>query len=81
MSLTLRPGTAPATTRRRAAFPVLDRRRAAELFTDDSGAATAEYAIATMAAVAFAGLLVVIMRSDEVRGILTDLVRRALTVA
>ena len=27
------------------------------------------------------GLLVVLMRSDEVRGILTDLVRRALTVA
>ncbi len=48
---------------------------------DDTGAATAEYAIATMAAVGFAGLLVVIMRSDEVRGILTDLVRRALTVA
>ena len=35
---------------------------------------------ATVAAVAFASLLVVIMRSDEVRGILTDLVRRALTV-
>ena len=34
----------------------------------------------TAAAVAFAGLLVIIMRSDEVRGILTDLVRRALTV-
>lgn len=51
------------------------------LLEDDAGAATAEYAIATMAAVAFAGLLVVIMRSDEVRGILTDLVRRALTVA
>lgn len=48
---------------------------------DDRGAATAEYAIATMAAVGFAGLLVVIMRSDEVRGILTDLVRRALTFA
>ncbi|SFN34961.1 DUF4244 domain-containing protein [Mycetocola miduiensis] len=47
---------------------------------DDSGAATAEYAIATMAAVGFAGLLVAIMRSDEVRGILTDLIRRALTV-
>jgi hypothetical protein len=46
----------------------------------DEGAATAEYAIATMAAVAFAGLLVAIMRSDEVRGILEDLVRRALTV-
>jgi Flp pilus assembly pilin Flp len=52
-----------------------------KLLEDDTGAATAEYAIATMAAVAFAGLLVVIMRSDEVRGILTDLVRRALTVA
>ncbi len=45
----------------------------------DSGAATAEYAIATMAAVGFAGLLVVIMQSDEVRQILTDLVRSALT--
>jgi Flp pilus assembly pilin Flp len=54
-------------------------------FTDvednESGAATAEYAIATMAAVGFAGLLVIIMRSDEVRGILTDLVRSALTFA
>ncbi|RWZ68766.1 DUF4244 domain-containing protein [Labedella populi] len=46
---------------------------------DDDGAATAEYAITTMAAVAFAGLLVAIMRSDEVRGILTELVRRALS--
>ncbi len=45
----------------------------------EEGAATAEYAIATMAAVGFAGLLVVIMRSDEVRGILTELVRNALT--
>jgi Flp pilus assembly pilin Flp len=66
-------------------IPTLTSRRAARLFADhaadDTGAATAEYAIATMAAVAFAGLLVVIMRSDEVRTILTDLVRRALTVA
>ena len=45
----------------------------------EEGSATAEYAIATMAAVGFAGLLVVIMRSDEVRGILTDLVRNALS--
>ena len=73
---------------RTTSLPRLTRRRAARLFAvpraderDDAGAATAEYAIATMAAVAFAGLLVVIMRSDEVRGILTDLVRRALTVA
>lgn len=47
---------------------------------DETGAATAEYAIATMAAVGFAGLLVVILRSDEVRGILTDLVRHALSI-
>lgn len=47
--------------------------------SSEEGAATAEYAIATMAAVGFAGLLVVIMRSDEVRGILTELVRNALT--
>ncbi|TFC18184.1 DUF4244 domain-containing protein [Cryobacterium algoritolerans] len=46
----------------------------------DVGAATAEYVIATMAAVGFAGLLIVILRGDEVRGILTDLVRNALTV-
>lgn len=49
------------------------------LKNDDTGSATAEYAIATMAAVGFAGLLVVIMRSDEVRGILEDLVRNALS--
>lgn len=66
---------------RKGSLPALTRARAARLFADESGAATAEYAITTMAAVAFAGLLVVIMRSDEVRGILTDLVRRALTVS
>lgn len=48
--------------------------------TGERGSATAEYAVATMAAVGFAGLLVVILRGDEVRGILTDLVRRALTL-
>ncbi|MEL5992379.1 DUF4244 domain-containing protein [Microbacterium phosphatis] len=52
-----------------------------ELLADETGASTAEYAIVTMAAVAFAGVLVVIMRSGEVKGILTDLVRRALSVA
>lgn len=52
-----------------------------ELWRNDDGAATAEYAIATMAAVGFAGLLVVILRGDEVKQILTDMVRRALTFA
>ncbi len=59
------------------------RRRAHRLLrrlVGERGAATAEYAVATMAAVGFAGLLVLILRGDEVRGILTDLVRNALTV-
>ena len=55
------------------------RRWIRDLVRRDEGAATAEYAIATMAAVGFAGLLVVIMRSEEVREILTGLVRSALT--
>jgi hypothetical protein len=45
----------------------------------EEGSATAEYAIATLAAVGFAGLLVVILRSDEVRGMLTDLIHHALS--
>jgi hypothetical protein len=44
----------------------------------ESGAITAEYAIATLAAVAFAGLLVMVLRSDEVRSMLFGLVSRAL---
>ncbi|MCU1576327.1 MAG: hypothetical protein JWP70_1031 [Leifsonia sp.] len=55
--------------------------RLVESLRREDGAATAEYAVATMAAVGFAGLLVIILRGDEVRGILTDLVRRALTTA
>jgi hypothetical protein len=47
----------------------------------DDGAATAEYAIATLAAVGFAGVLVVILRSEAVRGMLMDLIHRALTFA
>ena len=44
----------------------------------DTGATTAEFAIVTMAAVGFAGLLVVILRSDSVRATLEALVSRAL---
>ncbi len=44
----------------------------------DAGMATAEYAMVTLAAVGFAGLLALVLRSDEVRGLLTDLVHRAL---
>ncbi len=54
---------------------VVDRVRAA---CGDAGMATAEYAMVTLAAVGFAGLLALVLRSDEVRGMLTDLVHRAL---
>ena len=47
----------------------------------DTGSATAEYAIATLAAVGFAGLLVVILRSDVVRQMLTSLIQHALSFA
>lgn len=46
----------------------------------DDGMATAEYAIATLAACGFAGLLVAILRGDEVRGLLMDIVQRALSL-
>lgn len=46
----------------------------------DRGSATAEYAVVILAAVAFAGVLVAVMRSGEVQSILTDLVRGALSL-
>lgn len=50
------------------------------LTAKEAGMATAEYAIATLAAVGFAGLLVFILRSDEVRGFLLNLIRTALAL-
>lgn len=47
---------------------------------DDRGSATAEYAVVILAAVAFAGVLVTVMRSGEVQSILTELVRGALSL-
>lgn len=52
--------------------------RESELARDERGAVTAEYALVIMAAVAFAGLLIVIMRSEEVRSMLLSLVQNAL---
>ena len=72
-----RPAALAASPNARRSDPV---RRVLCRLASERGAATAEYAVATMAAVGFAGLLVVILRGDEVRGILTDLVRNALTV-
>ncbi|PPF82187.1 DUF4244 domain-containing protein [Subtercola sp. Z020] len=54
-------------------------RRLKVALRDDRGSATAEYAIATMAAVGFAGLLVAILHGDEVKALLTQIIRTALT--
>ena len=56
------------------------RNSARRFLADERGAATAEYAITIMAAVGFAGMLVVILKSGEVQAILTELVRTALSV-
>jgi hypothetical protein len=44
----------------------------------DSGMNTAEYAVGTLAAVAFAGLLYKVLTSDAVRSALTSIIERAL---
>ncbi len=46
----------------------------------EAGMATAEYAIATLAAAAFAGVLLVVLRSGEVRELVTSIIRQALSV-
>lgn len=55
-------------------------RRLVRMMHDEGGAATAEYAIATMAAVGLAGLLVSILRGDVVRSLLEGLITGALHV-
>lgn len=54
------------------------RRRQGSLLDREAGMATAEYAIATLAAVAFAGLLVAVLSSGEIRGLLMSLITSAL---
>jgi uncharacterized protein DUF4244 len=44
----------------------------------DAGMNTAEYAVGTLAAVAFAGVLLGVLQSDAVRGALQSVVERAL---
>ncbi len=46
----------------------------------EAGLATAEYAIATIAAVGFAGLLILVLQSDSVRGMLESIISSALSV-
>nr|WP_275936265.1 DUF4244 domain-containing protein [Sinosporangium album] len=47
----------------------------------DRGMSTAEYAVGTIAACGFAALLFKIVTSEEVRTLLVELIKRALSVA
>ncbi|MFC4589082.1 DUF4244 domain-containing protein [Sphaerisporangium corydalis] len=47
----------------------------------EAGMSTAEYAVGTIAACAFAGLLFKIVSSQEVRKMLSDIIARALKLA
>lgn len=47
---------------------------------DEQGSTTAEFAMVTLAAVAFAGLLISILSSGDVRGMLMGLITKALSL-
>ncbi|MFZ7087079.1 DUF4244 domain-containing protein [Curtobacterium sp. RRHDQ10] len=72
---------------RRAGAGSVDRRRSLpqswsglrSRWRTERGSATAEYAVVILAAVAFAGILVAVMRSSEVQALLVGIVRGALT--
>lgn len=64
-------------TARRIARRFLDRTRR----LGEAGMTTAEYAVGTLAAVAFAGLLLAIVRSGPVKAALTKVIMSALNSA
>ncbi len=56
------------------------RNRVVDAMVDDSGMSTAEYAIGTIAAAAFAAVLYAVVTGDSVTTALTSIVERALSV-
>lgn len=72
MTHSLTPSHAPTAARRRWTLV----REAG----DEAGLATAEYAIATVAAAGFAGLLIVILKSGAVKDMLLGIVQSALSL-
>jgi len=55
--------------------------RRANRLSSDSGMTTAEYAVGTVAACGFGGILYKILTSDEVVRMLKDILKRALTMS
>lgn len=62
----------------RARLCVMDARMRTLAAEPEEGAATAEYAVVLVAATGFAALLVAILKSDAVRKMLLDIVKKAL---
>lgn len=58
---------------------LIDRARRAE-WRGDAGMSTAEYAVGTVAACGFAGLLLKLLTSDQVRALLSGVINRAFAV-
>lgn len=55
------------------------RRQLLRRLRDQEGMSTAEYAVGTIAAVAFAGVLLKVLTSDSVRAALDGIITRALS--
>ena len=55
--------------------------RPAHRLSSDSGMTTAEYAVGTVAACGFGGILYKILTSDEVVRMLKEILKRALTMS
>lgn len=84
----LEGGADTAVRNRSARRAVVRRRRSGEralrdpgngVIDREAGMATAEYAIATLAAVGFAALLVAVLSSGEIKGLLMSLITSALS--
>lgn len=72
--------TDPITAERELPADVRHRVLEGDIVNDsEAGATTAEYGIVMLAAVGFAGLLVVILKSPEVQELLMGIVRNALS--
>lgn len=71
--------TRRAEARRRRANDRVIRKGRGRITDQEAGMATAEYAIATLAAVGFAALLVAVLSSGEIKGLLMSLITSALS--
>ena len=55
--------------------------QSARELNSDSGMTTAEYAVGTVAACGFGGILYKLLTSDTVRDMLRDIIKRALSIS